>query len=710
VILLDLVGALLTVVTLAFLLLGGLLLALRLLREEAVRDPLALAVAALVLATGQAVFLGLVLGVLGVLRLELALALQAVVVLALLRTGGGTPAALTAAARTLARRTWSRLAEQPALALLAAHAGGSELLRGLLRPPLSWDSLMSHLLLAATWLQERAITVVHGPHPINYFGHQPGNGSLWLWWWLAPSHSELWVNLASFPHWLLFGLAAGALARELGAVRSWPFAAYGLLLLPAVVRFVATQYVDLFLASLFLAGCFFGLRWLRRATFSDAVLAGVALGTAAGAKVLGPPFAAVLGLALAAALVRGNQETAWGRRLSQALTAALLITLLGSYFFVRNIALGVGATAIACAGTGEGADAVSRELPSLPRPDTVLALLGRLVADGSLLDTFLGITRPVSMEMGVGPPLFVLLAAGLLFPFALPADRRRSGWVLWAQVLFQTAFWLAVPYANNNHIFANVRYLLPAVGLACAGAVAAAEARRVSTGWLTGITLAVAIQGLLQLHAEMPREVRMALGLADLAAVVLALSPRLRGAARRRLVPLALGGLAVAIALSPLLGAFRLADRGRALASEYTAHLTSSRFFAGGWSWLDIYGGDGTVAVSSSPGLYFVYPAMGLHLERRVVYVNVNAADLPAARYPRCEPRVDLSAEAWVRNVARSGARWVVFGRFPEFSFPEEQGWARDRPDLFALRHADATNAVYEFLPAAQAAADEETP
>jgi hypothetical protein len=705
VILLDLVGAALTLVTLAFLFLGGLLLALRLLRAEALADPLALSIAALVLATGQAVLIGLVLGVLGVLRLELALALQAGLVLVLLKARGGAAAALAEAARTLGRRTWARLAEHPALALIAAHAAGSELLRGLLRPPLSWDSLMSHLLLAATWLQDRGLTVVSGAHPVNYFGHQPGNGSLWFWWWLAPSHSELYVNLASLPHWLLFGLAAGAVARELGAVRHWPFAAYALLLLPAVVRFVAAQYVDLFLGSLYLAGAFFGLRWLRRAALSDAVLAGVALGCAAGGKVLGPPYVAALALGLAlAGLAWRSSGVSAARRLGALAVAGLLVALLGSYFFVRNITLGVGATGIACAGTGEGADAVSRELPRMPRKDSVLDLIGRLARSGDLLDTFLGISRPVSLELGLGPPFFALLAAGLLFPWALGPERRRAGWVLWAQVVVQAAFWLAVPYANNNHIFANVRYLLPAVGIACAGAVAAAEWRGVGAGWVQGIVLLFSIQGLLQLHSEMPRQVRIALGLVDLAAVILALSPALRRGVHRRWPLLAGAGVLAALLAVPSLSAFRVADRGRAFAREYTTHLTSTRFFAGGWSWLDAYGGDGTVAVSSNPGLYFVYPAMGPHLERRAVYVNVNEADRPASGYPKCEPRVDFSPAAWVRNLERAGARWVLFSRFPEFPFPVEAEWARARPDLFVLRHVDNTNLVFEIRPGTAAA------
>jgi hypothetical protein len=698
VILFDLLGAALTLITLAFLGLGGYLLALRLLgREAAQADPLTLAVASLTAATGEAIGIALLLGLLKVLRLELALAVLTLGVMLLLRQArrGGDP---FAPLRAIGERTWDHLRQRPALALIALHAAGSELLRGLFRPPLSWDSLMSHLLLTATWLQDKAITVVSGPHPVNFFGLQPDNGSLWFWWWMAPSHSELWVNLASFPHWLLLGLVVGALARELGAARGWPLAAFLVCLLPTVVRFVATQYVDVFFTSLFLSAAFFGLRWAKSARGADAVLTGLALGAGAGAKVLSAPYCAFLALGLLAA-ARGD----WRRRLPQLATALLLTVLLGSYFFVRNIGIGVGATAIACAGTGEGADPLGKVVPTLPRKDSVLALIRPLLASGTLTDVFLGVTRPPSLELGVGPQAAVLLLAGLLFPWFLRTDdraRRRSVWMLWAQIVAQTLFWLTVPFAGNNHVFANLRYLLPAFGIAWAGGIAALERRRGISRGAEVLAIAFCIQGLLQLHAEMPRQVRLILAGIDLTAVALVLAPRLRQTLRRR-APLLVGaGLLAVIAATPWLAAYRVADRGRALGLEFTTHHTPARLSAHGWHWLDGNAGDGTVAVSSAPGHYFVYPAMGPYLERRVVYVNINQADRPfAAQYPNCDPRIDPDPEAWLRNLDRSGARWLYLSRFPEFDFPVEAQWAQARPERFVPRYADLTNLIFEVIP-----------
>jgi hypothetical protein len=311
---------------------------------------------------------------------------------------------------------------------------------------------------------------------------------------------------------------------------------------------------------------------------------------------------------------------------------------------------------------------------------------------------------------------------------ALPRERRREAAVAGSQVLAEVVFWLAVPYAAAGHVFANVRYLLPAVGLAFAGGVAAAETRRADERLLHGLAVALAAQDLLQLHTRMPDGVRLAVAAADLAVVALALSPSLRklrkprtwrgglgaaGGARRgglrtlagtaRVPPLAvLSGVAVLAALAgvPCLGRFRDADRTRAFTQEYTAHGINVALYAGGWDWLERHGGSGTVAVVNSPDTFFIYPAMGPRLERRALYVNVNAANLDeAAAYPLCQPRVQPDAAAWIANLSAAGVRWLDLTRTPPFPFPMENGWARAHPELFVPRFSDATNLIYELLP-----------
>jgi hypothetical protein len=697
----DLLGAVLTLAAIGFLGLGGYLGALFLLRGEAGRDPLALAIATLLLATAEAVGIGLLLGGLGLLRIDLALVLQAALSLVLLARfrKSPPPGGIGGPARAVCQRSWAVLRGHPALSLIALHAVGSEALRGLLRPPLSWDSLMYHLLLAGTWLRDHNLNPVFGNNPTNYYGYVPANGSVWFWWWMAPSHSEFWINLASLPHWLLVGLATGGIARRLGAGRHWPLAGFLVLLTPVVVRFATAQYVDLFVGATFLAAAFFALGWLREADWGAAVLIGAGLGLTAGAKVLGV-FCAVALAASAVPLARGS----WRRRLPQVLAAFAVASLLGSFFYLRNAAWGAGPLALDCLRAASGPEGAGSA--TMPRQGSVLDLWRPMIQEGWLIDTFLGTPQPAYLELGIGPLVLVLLLGSLWLPFGLGRERRREALLAGAQVWAQLAFWLAVPYANHMTVFANVRYLCPALGLACAGCIALGEWRGVSDRWMQGITLALLAQGLLQLHAEMSHGVRLALAAADLAAVALAVSPALRARGLRYRWAAAATAVALALLGAPFLADFRAQDRARAFAEDFQIYLTSARFYAGGWYWLDRNGGTGAVASVHAPNNYFQYPAMGPRLERDSLYVNVNAADhRNAAEYPACEPRVDPDPKAWVANLAKRRVRWVHLSRYPASDFPPERQWADSSPRLFALRYEDLTNRVYEFLPMAPAPA-----
>ena len=699
--LIDVLGAALTLIAIGFLALGGYLGALRLLREEAVRDPLALAIASLLLATAEAVGIGLLLGGLGLLRIDLALTLQAALALALLVSfrKSPLPGGIGAPAQVIFQRSWAILRGHPALSLLTLHAVGSEALRGLIRPPLSWDSLMYHLLLAGTWLRDHNLNPVFGNIPVNYYGYVPANGSVWFWWWMAPSHSEFWVNLASLPHWALVGLATGGIARRLGAGRYWPYSSFLMLLSPTVVRFAAAEYVDLLLGAALLSAAYFAFRWIDDADWGAVVLIGAGLGLAAGAKVLGVFFALFLA-ASAVPLARGR----WGRRVPQILAAFVIASLLGGFFYLRNIAWGSDPLALGCLKTasGPGNDGGS----GFPRKNSVLDLWRPMIQKEWLVDTFLGITKPPELELGVGPQAFVLLLAAIFLPFGLGRERRRESLIAGAQVWAELAFWLTVPYSNNMNVFANVRYLMPGLGLAFAGGVVLGERRRIGDRWMEGIAVAFLAQGLLQLHAEMPHGVRIAAAAADLVAVALAFSPALRDLARRRWREIAAVALLLALLGAPVLTDFRVWDRDRALATEFQVHLTSTRFFAGGWRWLDEHGGDGAVASIHAPNNYFQYPAMGPRLERDARYININAADRRKAfEYPDCQPRVDPDPKAWVINLANHHIRWVHLSRYPQFDFPIEDRWAASSPRLFALRYADPTNRVYELLPMAPAPA-----
>jgi hypothetical protein len=697
----DIVTAAATLLTFGLIGIAGLISALLILgRDRSLRDRLALSVATLIAATAEAIAIALGLGAIGQLRFSLALLVLSLLVLALLAAfrairGDDLESLLRAASTGLLRSTWDRLREHPFLALMAGQAIVSESLRGVLRPPLSWDSIMYHLPLAATWLQDHAVSVVYGAPPMNFYGYVPANGSLWTWWWMAPSHSELYVNLAFLPHWALLGLATGAVARELGARRAWPLAAYLVLLCPVVLRFAATEYIDILLAAMIVAGLFFGLLWMYapKGYWGGAVFIGLAFGVAAGTKALGPPFAGLLALALVV-LAR----SAWKIRFRQAALALLLASLLGSYFYLRNIAVGAGPFAVACSSGGSSLSAPTH--PTVLESASVARNLGRLIENGTLLDAVLGdAEHSATLELGIGPQGFLLLAV-LVLPWLALRGHRRASVVLWSLILWQGLIFLFVPPATAGLVFANLRYVMVGIALSFAGLLAVAEERGRGGRGLVLLAGMLMVQDLLMLHATMPRQVRLAMACADILVAVLKLAPGWRAALFQRRVPIgvATGALLLFVG-APWLASFRAHDRTRAMTTEFTAHATIAHYFARAWGWLDRHGEDGTVAVTMTPANFFTYPAMGLHLERRAVYVNINRVDHHrATEYPGCYPRVDPDPEAWLQNLAKDDVRWVLVGHLESVQPPIEDTWAAARPDQFALRYADPNTAIYERL------------
>lgn len=683
----DTIGALLTLGALGLLAYGGLAAAVLALADRVRTDRLGLLLAALLLATAEAVAIATALGACGLLRLPFALAAQGALAVGLglaARRRGGT----MRAARDLAAAAAATLRRHPFPSLVLAHAAAAEALRGVLRPPLSWDSLMQHLWLAATWLQRGDLLPPSGPAPFNYFGAIPGNGALWTWWWMAPSHGELWVNLSALPHWLLLGAAAGGVARRLGAGRTWALAAFLVLLTPVVVRFATTQYVDLLVAGALLAGAYFALGWVREPQGRWLALAAVGCGLAAGTKVLALAYVAIL-----AGAVLLVADGPWRRRASQLLGASAIALALGGAFYARNAAVGAGALATRCYTQASG---LSVEAPwRLPRRDSVLE--GGAGSARDVAEAFLGrADQPRLLEMGVGPQVAVLALALVGLPFGLGRDRRREGLVAAALLWVPLLLWLALPPAAHSWVYANTRYLDAAIATAAAGVVALGERRGLPPRAAELLTAALVLQGLLQLHPALPFEARVALAAADLAAVLLVASPRLREALSGRPLAVAAVLLAAALLAVPPLARFRREDRMRAYARDLSAHATSAPLMVGGWRWLDAHAGDGTVAIVGTP---FPYVVMGPRLERRAVYVNLDAADHAlAAAYPACDPRrADASPAAWRRNLRRHGVRWLYVVRDrPRDPFPLEAEWADAEPSRFAKRYADRYSRIYE--------------
>lgn len=684
----DIAGAALTVFAIGLLVANGAMLARVILRKRQ-EDVLATAIATLICSSAIGVCLALALGVLGQLSLLNGLFGQAALLGALVWHNRKSDQR-SAAWRTISSRMWARLKEHPALTVFTLHLIAYEALRGLLRPPLSWDSLTYHLLSTATWLQQQNIEPFFGPWPHNILSLYTGNGSLWLWWWMAPSHSELYVNLAHVSHWGLLGLAVGAIARELGARRYWSVATFLCLMVPSVMKFVATQYVDIMMASMLLSGFYFAWCWARRAEWCDALLAGVAVGTAMGTKEIALVYCGALVLGILP-FCRGH----WRSRSLQLLSGIVTVLICGGFFYFRKSWLGLGPLHPADTPFFDEVCKIVGAAPSVAM--SVWGSLGEYFSSGKLTASFLGTP---AKELGWGPQSLLLLLAIFFAPLLLQKQERQFAMFLLIQAIAHLLVWLLVVPSTDN-ILVMGRFLTPVAAMGIAATLAILERRRAKASWVLALAMLISAQILLQAHQNLTKELRWLLALVDAGAVLVFTLPALRRCLTYRPGWIAIAVTAILVCCAPWLADYRQRDRNRAIAREYTAHATTVGALAGAFAWLDAHGGSHSVAVSDR-GRHdskYYYPAMGMRLQRKVMYVNINDANhRDVARYPGCDPRVAGNPAAWKRNLAQENIRWVLVTRLnPRRNFPIEDQWANTMPFNFTLKYKSKRAHIWKF-------------
>jgi hypothetical protein len=295
--------------------------------------------AAAVIATSQIVGSMLVAGaVLGALKPGVVLLVNAVVVLVVvaltrdrswrLKVSPPPPATLAAAVRA---HPWSS-----ALVALAAIALAWRLLIAYTFPPYSWDGLAYHLTAVAGWLQDERI----GENQLHIYASTfPMNGEL-VGAWLALFHrTDTWIDAFQMPFAIIGAIAVAGLARLAGASRSGAVAAGCVFVLSPIVQTQATaEYVDLFVAALFLASLYL----LLRATQSDGrstvyfVLAGCAAGLAVGGKPTGPFFLLALLVSLVAGLLIGRRPRSLTHRVIPVLLFLVPALALSGFWYARD--------------------------------------------------------------------------------------------------------------------------------------------------------------------------------------------------------------------------------------------------------------------------------------------------------------------------------------------------------------------------------------
>jgi 4-amino-4-deoxy-L-arabinose transferase-like glycosyltransferase len=257
------------------------------------------------------------------------------------------------AVRQPTRRGWRRVSRRNVWAWVLAVVVGVEsaylALVVYVMPSASWDSLTYHLPAVAAWLQGDRILVTPLIILANVY---PMNGELGFLWVGSLTRSDLLIDGVPFVFAVIGAVAVAALARSVGVSRPGSFVAASLYLLtPLVLAQATTNYVDLVLPGLYLAGYALLLRYLiaeshgitgapgsSDARLAELVLAGIALGLAAGSKSTGAMYAAIAVLVLLANAVwwRRRNGLPWRACLVRLGVFALPIIAFGSFWYVRT--------------------------------------------------------------------------------------------------------------------------------------------------------------------------------------------------------------------------------------------------------------------------------------------------------------------------------------------------------------------------------------
>ena len=228
-------------------------------------------------------------------------------------------------------------------AAYAAAAGVAELARWAGDEVVGDDAPSFHLPGIARWIQGHSMWQIDQIVPLLAQGYYPNNGDVVLLSAVLPWHNDFFARVPMAFYVAVTAVAVFAVARELRASHAGSLlAAAAVVSLPVVgVVTIPRALPDALLFATFACGVLFLLRHARSGRRSDLVLAGVALGIAAGTKWYGvSSVAVVVAIWLAARLLAARRTSA---RSAPALRDGALVgglALAGmAVWFVRNLAL-----------------------------------------------------------------------------------------------------------------------------------------------------------------------------------------------------------------------------------------------------------------------------------------------------------------------------------------------------------------------------------
>jgi len=578
------------------------------------------------------------------------------------------------------------------------------LARGLVAPPLAWDSLTYHLVHAARFVQAGGFVRELAPDNWSYYEFFPTAGEVLWAWAMLPVGSDALLAAAGVGVVLATLVAAFACARSLEVPP--PRAALMAVSVagsPALLAWATSGYIDNIVVALTTAGLLFVIRNGERPDPREGALAMAAFGLAAATKLTASPL---IVCAFAALCLQASTDVARTlgvarrlRYLAIALlpTSVLLVHLLRTWIDTGNPLYPFPIDLFGLkvfAGNGEWPWRWLNEMGRDYQPPP-----GSFTAVERAIGVFWPFGRAGTIydgvHLGFGPAGLALLALALPGMAALLARPERRVAALLAATIAGIAVYAfsLSPYSDHLQHFYSTnsgRYLGTALTtVAILASVARIAAERMVWAGVAITTLAVGLPIGIS-TVEWPAVLATALSLLAATAVSVWLC---RGMTRTTW-PLRLARLAVIGAVIASIGVGLTRVRDELRYRVYAASAQRDGFdghplwpsFASSWRiWqaIDRLPPQRIAVATGWAGLLhngYRYPLFGSHLQHDLVYVAPTRSGEIIDYRLADRVRSEADEDAWLRRLISRGVTLLV--TLAPDTMPES-AWAKARPDIF---------------------------
>jgi hypothetical protein len=593
------------------------------------------------------------------------------------------------------------------------------LVKALLMPPLSWDSLTYHLTSAALWIKKGTLFILQAPYQMQnaYF---PINGELFAAWLILPFHTDLLVNVMNFPITLLGGVACYAIARELGLQRGEASFVPALICFASVIYAqITTQYVDNAAFAFCVASVLFTLRYLARGYLCDGFLALSSAGIMIGTKYSILPVAGMILIIIAIKTATRAGQSGFFKKTGVILAGVLVFALLGGRQYIvntveaRNPLYPFPLITFNGMLEGRGADVkemwwgsgVNERQDEIKTSDNLWIREYKKFCQGYL---------------AAGPKFVPLLLLALIALFIRPPLVPKTCWyglfVIWLIpiIIFYNTDTAEIGRGVSG-LTIDTRYFSPYIALFTIQGVIVLKTILKQFKAFKFVFAALVGWDLLYIYKKQSWEIALLYPYATLLVFLMlivwiiatekkkivhrqgdipSISAWFAAGNRKRLAACAMTFVLVVAGLY-LFQTYRDETRYFYYRSQTDYH-DFPREFIDGWEFVDKPGEHKTIALASTwepPGTkWFFYPLMGRWLQNDVTYVSAKYKwDVPVWLHRGLLEGDDLSI--WLHNLKRQKVDHI----FLQKPFGIEGNWMQDRPAQFQPLFWDTNCAVFKY-------------